>query len=237
MTRLFVVGLPVPHILVLGFQELVQLRASQIISADPERRGIWEGLILKLLADRYPNTTFSLLAAHQVVATSISIFIRSSLIQKVKNVEIASKKTGLGGMTGNKGSVAIRMNFSGTDLGFVCSHFSAGQVNIEARNYDMEQASRDLTFAHNKTIAHHSNIIWMGDFNYRVDLARVDALDLIQRKKLQELKRFDQLGILLSQGLVFPGFEEPVINFAPTYKYDVGTNIYDTRYLFSSIYI
>ena len=30
---------------------------------------------------------------------------------------------------------------------------------------------------------------------------------------------------------LFEFFEEMPINFAPTYKYDPGTNIYDTRYL------
>jgi hypothetical protein len=30
----------------------------------------------------------------------------------------------------------------------------------------------------------------------------------------------------------FNGFEEAQIDFAPTYKYDIGTNVYDTRYCF-----
>ncbi|CEG77460.1 Putative Phosphatidylinositol phosphate phosphatase [Rhizopus microsporus] len=32
----------------------------------------------------------------------------------------------------------------------------------------------------------------------------------------------------MSQGNVFPGYKEGLITFLPTYKYDVGTDIYDT---------
>jgi len=40
---------------------------------------------------------------------------------------------------------------------------------------------------------------------------------------------FRQLKIVKEKGLAFAGFTEPPIDFLPTYKYDNGTNIYDTR--------
>jgi hypothetical protein len=35
----------------------------------------------------------------------------------------------------------------------------------------------------------------------------------------------------MNQGRVFPGYHEGMITFLPTYKYDNGTDIYDTRYV------
>lgn len=34
----------------------------------------------------------------------------------------------------------------------------------------------------------------------------------------------------MRQGRVFNGYQEGYITFLPTYKYDNGTDVYDTRY-------
>lgn len=41
----------------------------------------------------------------------------------------------------------------------------------------------------------------------------------------------------MRQGSVFPGYKEGLITFLPTYKYDIGTDIYDTRYKLSKYII
>lgn len=55
-------------------------------------------------------------------------------------------KTGMGGATGNKGAVAIRMLFHTTSLCFVCSHFAAGQSQVKERNEDFVEIARKLSF-------------------------------------------------------------------------------------------
>lgn len=40
----------------------------------------------------------------------------------------------------------------------------------------------------------------------------------------------------MKRGNVFKGYKEGLISFLPTYKYDVGTDIYDTRYKTQIIY-
>ena len=40
---------------------------------------------------------------------------------------------------------------------------------------------------------------------------------------------FGQLNAAREKGLAFSGLSESTIAFAPTYKYDNGTNLYDTR--------
>lgn len=66
--------------------------------------------------------------------------------------------------------------------------------------------------------------------NYRVDCSRERAFELIYAKEYEKLQECDQLRIQKKSGAVFDGFVEAPITFAPTYKFDPGTNIYDTRY-------
>jgi hypothetical protein len=77
---------------------------------------------------------------------------------------------------------------------FVTAHFAAGLSNVEERNHDYETIEDGLKFLRGKTIASHElshksgfhevflctpqpladwycfrNVIWAGDFNYRID--------------------------------------------------------------------
>lgn len=73
-------------------------------------------------------------------------------------------------------------------------------------------------------------LIWVGDFNYRIEMSYEEALAAIQlqRQGLQELHEHDQLDAERQKGAVFVGFQEGYMCFPPTYKFDKGTSIYDT---------
>ena len=55
-------------------------------------------------------------------------------------------KTGLGGATGNKGSIAIRFLFHSTSMAFVCAHFAAGQSQWKERNNDYQEITNRINF-------------------------------------------------------------------------------------------
>lgn len=63
-----------------------------------------------------------------------------------RDVAVDTVKTGMGGATGNKGAVAIRMLFHTSSLCFVCSHFAAGQSQVKERNEDFVEIARKLGF-------------------------------------------------------------------------------------------
>lgn len=63
-----------------------------------------------------------------------------------RDVAVDAVKTGLGGATGNKGAVAIRMVLYNTSMCFVCAHFAAGQSQIFERNSDYNEISKKLSF-------------------------------------------------------------------------------------------
>ena len=51
---------------------------------------------------------------------------------------------------------------------------------------------------------------------------------IIEKKEFESLRKYDQLLIEKRENRVFEGFTEPNITFAPTYKFDPGTQTYDT---------
>ena len=52
----------------------------------------------------------------------------------VRDVHVEDVKTGLGGATGNKGTVGISLTYHATSFVFLCSHFAAGQKEIQVRD-------------------------------------------------------------------------------------------------------
>ena len=115
-------------IYIVCLQEIVQLNATQIVSSDPEKRQLWEYVFLELLEEFHGRHKFVTLVSNQLVGTSLMIFINSDLVDEIKNVEISSIKTGLGGIAGNKGSVAVRFDISSNSFCVIGSHFTAGKI-------------------------------------------------------------------------------------------------------------
>ncbi|KAG1103661.1 hypothetical protein G6F39_001752 [Rhizopus arrhizus] len=78
------------------------------------------------------------------------------------------------------------------------------------------------------SIYHSDFLIWCGDLNYRVNLHESVIKNWLRQDRLDVLLDYDQLSIERKAGRTFPMFEEGPIHFPPTYKYDAGTNQYDT---------
>ncbi|KAK8255740.1 SacI homology domain-containing protein [Phyllosticta capitalensis] len=220
-----------PEIVAVGFQEIVELSPQQIMSTDPVRRQEWESAVKRALnenAQAHGQEEYVALRGGQLVGASLSVFVKASVLKFIKNVEGSLKKTGMSGMAGNKGAVAIRMDFADTSLCFVTAHLAAGFANYEERNRDYRTISHGLRFQRNRSIEDHDTIIWLGDFNYRIGLRNEEVRKLVEIGDLETLYANDQLNLQMVHGLTFPFYSEARITFAPTYKYDNGTDRYDT---------
>ncbi|CBQ72962.1 related to phosphatidylinositol phosphate phosphatase [Sporisorium reilianum SRZ2] len=216
-------------IFAIAFQEIVQLTPQQILMTDPDKIRIWEAKIMETIARRpSARSRYILLRSEQLVGTALVILIKEELVNDVRLVEAATRKTGLKGMSGNKGGVAIRMDYYDTSICFVTAHFAAGHSAWEERNADYWTITRGLSFARGKTISNHDHVIWLGDFNYRIDLTNDVVRSMAARQDLAGLYARDQLRRSKDAGDVFPGYEEGPITFAPTYKYDNGSDQYDS---------
>ncbi|KAK4500341.1 hypothetical protein PRZ48_008530 [Zasmidium cellare] len=221
----------VPEIVAVAFQEIVDLDVGQIMSTDPQRRTLWEDAVRKTLnanAQKHRGEDYVLLRGGQLVGASLSVFVRASVLPQIKNVEGAVKKTGLSGMAGNKGAVAIRMDFADTSICLVTAHLAAGFGNYDERNQDYRTIANGLHFQRNRTIDDHKTVIWAGDFNYRIGMENERARHLIKKRDLGTLYENDQLNLQMVHGKCFPHYSERTPTFLPTYKFNLGTDEYDT---------
>ena len=224
-------NLRLPEIYGVAFQEIVDLDVQQILSTDPHRRQAWEEAVRKTLntnARKRGGEDYVLLRGGQLVGASLSVFVKTSVLPFIKNVEGAVKKTGMSGMAGNKGAVAIRMDYADTSICLVTAHLAAGFANYDERNQDYRTINQGLRFQRDRSIEDHKTIIWFGDFNYRIGIGNDRARHLIDGKDLGTLYENDQLNLQMVHGKAFQHFSEVTPTFLPTYKFNLGTDIYDT---------
>lgn len=220
-----------PEIYGVAFQEIVELDVQQIVATDIHRRQMWENAVrdsLNMNAKRLGGEDYVLLRGGQLVGASLSVFVKNSVLPFIKNVEGAVKKTGMSGMAGNKGAVAIRMDYADTPICLVTAHLAAGFANYQERNQDYLTISQGLRFQRDRSIEDHKTVVWFGDFNYRIGIGNERARQLIDTRDLGTLYENDQLNIQMVHGLVFQHYSETTPNFLPTYKFNLGTDDYDT---------
>ncbi|OWZ31660.1 phosphatidylinositol phosphate phosphatase [Cryptococcus neoformans c45] len=227
---LFPPNTPEPDIYMIAFQEIVELTAGQILQTDPAKKRMWEKFIMDTFAMRKggKDSDYMLFRGDQLVGTALIIVVKKHLVPHIRNVESATKKTGLQGLSGNKGGVAIRLNLYDSTICFVTCHLAAGHSNVGDRNADWRTVVGGTRFLRGKVIEDHEIIIWAADFNYRVSLSNLEVRDLIKANDLDALLGADQLLKAMDAGEVFMGYNEGAIRFPPTYKYDNGTDNYDT---------
>ncbi|MFT7818485.1 synaptojanin-1 isoform X7 [Arapaima gigas] len=212
-------------IFAIGFEEMVELNAGNIVSASTTNQKLWAVELQKSISRDHK---YVLLAAEQLVGVCLFIFIRPQHAPFIRDVAVDTVKTGMGGATGNKGGVAIRMLFHTTSICFICSHFAAGQSQVKERNDDYNEITRKLSFPMGRLLYSHDYVFWSGDFNYRINLPNEEVKDLIRQQNWEALTAADQLLDQKNAGHIFRGFIEGQIDFPPTYKYDLFSDDYDT---------
>lgn len=140
---------------------------------------------------------------------------------------------GCGGLIGRKkGAVAIFVDFSGIRMVFISCHLSAHVHKVEERNLQCRHISHSLFSRDLNRFPRSCHlVVWLGDLNYRLEgIRRNFARKLIQKNHFNLLTKKDQLLHEARKGQIFNGYCEGNLQFKPTYKYDVGSNEYDTSH-------
>uniref|UniRef100_A0A6B2EEV7 phosphoinositide 5-phosphatase n=1 Tax=Phlebotomus kandelakii TaxID=1109342 RepID=A0A6B2EEV7_9DIPT len=212
-------------IFAVGFQEIVDLNASNIVAASSDNAKAWAEELQRVMSRENP---YVLLTSQQLVGVCLFVFVRPEQAQYIRDVAVDSVKTGLGGATGNKGAAAIRFVIHGTSICFVCAHFAAGQSQVAERNADYAEITRKIAFPMGRSLKSHDYVFWCGDFNYRIDMDKEEIKECVQLGQLEPVLEHDQLRKQQESGNVFGEFLEGEITFPPTYKYDLFSDDYDT---------
>ncbi|KAH3686308.1 hypothetical protein WICPIJ_002670 [Wickerhamomyces pijperi] len=217
-------------LIVIGLEEIIELSTSHMLAIDDSKKVAWESAIKRTLNSRYPNAKdqFQLLWSIQLGGILSMIFVKKEGLPRIKHIECIMKKTGLGGMAANKGGVGISLSYAKTKFCFIVSHLAAGLENNEQRQNDYKTLYKSLVFKGNRKILNHDASFWMGDFNFRIDLDNDTVRSLIELGDYSRLLDHDQLIKGMNQNRTFQFFQELDINFAPTYKFDKGTDNYDS---------
>ncbi|QSZ34483.1 hypothetical protein DSL72_006077 [Monilinia vaccinii-corymbosi] len=252
-----------PDILVFGFQELVDLEDKKTTAksffkskkkdkdSDHEHMSHqyrnWRDFLTRCIDDCVPGEIYHLLHTANLVGLFTCVFVRSPLLPRIKNINAAEVKRGMGGLHGNKGALILRFILDDTSMCFINCHLAAGQTQTKDRNTDISMilesqvlpAERDHSVridsfvggGDGTMILDHEICILNGDLNYRIDtMGRDTVVNAVKANNLGKLLERDQLLASKRKNPWFRlrAFHELPITFAPTYKYDVGTDNYDT---------
>lgn len=146
-----------------------------------------------------------------------------------------------------QGATVVRFLLDNTSMCFINCHLAAGQTQTKDRNADItailegcifrgesDQLKRQNNYVgggDGMMILDHEICVLNGDLNYRIDtMGRDTVVNAVKANNLAKLLDRDQLLATKKKNPWFKlrAFTEEDITFAPTYKYDVGTDNYDT---------
>eukprot|EP00529_Nitzschia_sp_RCC80_P001710 CAMPEP_0113514608 /NCGR_PEP_ID=MMETSP0014_2-20120614/40501_1 /TAXON_ID=2857 /ORGANISM="Nitzschia sp." /LENGTH=883 /DNA_ID=CAMNT_0000411119 /DNA_START=70 /DNA_END=2721 /DNA_ORIENTATION=+ /assembly_acc=CAM_ASM_000159 len=205
------------------------------------------------LAGNAQERGYALVMQRSMVGLLICLFVKNPHRHRCKAVNSDSVGVGVMGMMGNKGGVSVRLQFYDSTICFVCSHLAAHRENVAGRNADYFNVLQKVAFDIGEDsvrenirngsmsqwasgsatvgVPDHDVVFWLGDLNYRIDesMPTEKVLDLSVKGAIDQLRSLDQLNIERREGRVFQGFQEGVLNFVPTYKYQPGTDVYEQR--------
>uniref|UniRef100_A0A2A4IZH2 phosphoinositide 5-phosphatase n=1 Tax=Heliothis virescens TaxID=7102 RepID=A0A2A4IZH2_HELVI len=216
----------VPDIFAIGTQESFSERTE------------WEITIQEVLGPSH-----LLLHSYYLGTIHLMVFIRRDLIWFCSLPEDASLSVRPGTAFRTKGAVAISFALFGSTFLFVTAHLTAHQEKVKERVSDIKRIIRSIDLPKNLPCRHKSKdvtnnfdyVFWCGDLNFRLGEPRAAVLRWIEQTQFplphhlpHGLLHADQLTAVLEDGAAFRDFREAPITFPPTYKYDPGSQQFDT---------
>lgn len=216
----------VPDILVVGTQESCSEKFE------------WEVTLQETL-----GPTHILFHSTSLGTLHMSIFLRRDLIWYISMPEDASLSVRPGTAFRTKGAIACAFMIFGTSFLFVIAHLTAHQEKVKERVSDVKKIVNSLDLPKNLPCKNKSKdvtqnfdyVFWSGDLNFRLATPRNKVLEWLEKTSFplpphmpHGYMHHDQLCSVLSEGAAFRGFMEAKITFPPTYKYDPGTQNFDT---------
>ncbi|XP_061624461.1 phosphatidylinositol 4,5-bisphosphate 5-phosphatase A isoform X2 [Phyllopteryx taeniolatus] len=210
---------------IIGLQEvnsMINKRLKDVLFTDQ-----WSEVCM----ERLSPFGYVLVTSQRMQGVLLLVFAKYYHLPFLRGVQTETTRTGLGGYWGNKGGVSARMSVFGHTICFLNCHLPAHMENSDQRMEDFESILQQQQFEGQAAsgVLDHDVVFWLGDLNFRIDDLEMQVVKTaIDNNKLSVLWEKDQLNMAKDSETVLEGFQEGPLKFPPTYKFDVGTNVYDT---------
>ncbi|XP_054449911.1 phosphatidylinositol 4,5-bisphosphate 5-phosphatase A isoform X6 [Pteronotus mesoamericanus] len=185
----------------------------------------------ELFMDALAPFNFVLVSTVRMQGVILLLFAKYYHLPFLRDVQTDCTRTGLGGYWGNKGGVSVRLAAFGHMLCFLNCHLPAHMDKAEQRkdNFQTILSLQQFQGPAAQGILDHDLVFWFGDLNFRIESYDLHFVKVaIDNNQLHQLWEKDQLNMAKNTWPILKGFQEGPLNFAPTFKFDVGTNKYDT---------
>ncbi|XP_075266061.1 inositol polyphosphate 5-phosphatase K-like isoform X2 [Convolutriloba macropyga] len=158
------------------------------------------------------------------------LFVSYDWLPHVNLVEADSTKLMFESLVGSKGAIGIRALVGSETFCFVNSHLPAHLADHKERDKAYLTILADQYYSKcDSTVLNHDFVFWIGDLNFRIDeIPNLEVKHMVLEGKFDELLKQDQLKFSMASGRSFSPFQEGDITFAPSYKYNVGTQEFDS---------
>lgn len=239
----------VPDLLVMGLQEIVDLKSIKNVMVPSNERliQVWQSFMLGQLKARFQQN-YIFIFSKNLVGILLMVFANERVKTRITKVEYDSVKCGVMNKLGNKGAVMIRLRLDDTSLCFVNCHLEAGHKKMAERINNINDIhwkafqSEGVGKKKEEKIENADYKFLFGDLNFRINLPNLEVRNALEAhgyavgkrdqitafELLKPLMERDQLGISRNQCDFLEKYQEGSVMFAPTYKYDVGTDTYDS---------
>lgn len=210
---------------IIGLQEvnsMINKRLKDVLFTDQ-----WSEVCM----ERLSPFGYVLVTSQRMQGVLLLVFAKYFHLPFLRGVQTETTRTGLGGYWGNKGGVSARMSVFGHTLCFLNCHLPAHMENSDQRMEDFESILQQQQFEGQAAtgVLDHDVVFWFGDLNFRIDDLEMQVVkSAIDNNKYSALWEKDQLNMAKDSETVLEGFQEGPLKFPPTYKFDVGTDTYDT---------
>lgn len=170
----------------------------------------------------------------RLVGIVLSLFTLVKHVPHLRGIETQYTRLGFAGYWGSKGCVSIRFKIYGVSICIVNSHLAAHEEFYQDRveSYNNVLGSHLYSTQETELILYHDYVFWIGDLNFRLDSETLtfEEVDLmVSKDELGKLLNFDQLARARKSGEAFSELNETLPTFPPSYKYKIGTSVYDSK--------
>ncbi|KAG0169848.1 inositol polyphosphate 5-phosphatase [Apophysomyces sp. BC1015] len=230
------------HLLAIGTQECERDISESLFYPSKE---VWEQRLSEYLGQNY-----QLLQTETLAALHLAVFVWAPVSHYVKAVHSDHIKTGWANMIGNKGAVAISVQFGSRSFCFINCHLTAHQTKLTERNANVDRIlnelkiqdfssppskTRNLGFRLSYGHRHNNRSTGKVAENKKSQATKEDNGNQSGKgppelsyhcganfvPHIWSLLRFDQLSLERSDPTSpLAAFKEHTINFPPTYKFD-----------------